>query len=96
MPRLNGSDQVGIGIAELAVMTKLRIGAAAVLLTATVFGSFSGCGSDVVATDCRVKCDEAHNTCVKSCKDNACTTKCTTDLDGCKASCGEVVVKDGG
>jgi hypothetical protein len=76
-------------------MVQKAISAAFLGLVAT--SAFGGCGADeVIAKDCSVQCDEAHNTCVKKCTEQTCTTKCTTDLDDCKAKCGKVVVKDGG
>jgi hypothetical protein len=69
----------------------------AAFFTIATVGSFGGCGADeVIGKDCSVQCDEAHNTCTKQCTDQTCTTKCSTDLDNCKAKCGKVVVKDGG
>jgi hypothetical protein len=86
---------IGTGFAPRRYMAYRTICAA--LVTLGAIGVSSGCGADeVIAKDCSVQCDEAHNTCVKSCTDTACTTKCTTDLDGCKAKCGKVTVRDGG
>ena len=57
----------------------------------------NACGSsNVSANDCSVKCDDAHNTCVKQCTEDVCTTKCETDLDDCKASCEKVKTTSGG
>jgi len=50
----------------------------------------------VTAKDCKVQCDDTRTTCVQSCKDDACKTKCTTDFNNCTASCGKVTVKDAG
>ena len=72
-----------------------RIFAAAALVLAS-FCSVCACGSDVTAKDCKVQCDDTRTTCVQSCKDDACKTKCTTDFNNCTASCGKVTVKDAG
>jgi hypothetical protein len=46
--------------------------------------------SGVAGEDCKIKCSNAHNTCVQKCTDDGCKTKCTTDLNNCTASCDEV------
>jgi hypothetical protein len=45
---------------------------------------------DVTGSNCKIKCEDVHNTCSQKCKDEACKTKCTTDLDDCTASCSSV------
>jgi hypothetical protein len=50
---------------------------------------YTACGG-VTGEDCKVKCSDAHNTCVQKCNDDGCKTKCTTDLNHCTASCDEV------
>ena len=67
----------------------------AVLLSAV--GLYSAC-DDATFKDCKLKCDEVHNTCIQQCNDEVCKTKCTTDLDDCKVSCDEITTSkpDGG
>ena len=69
---------------------------AAALLTSV--GLYGACDDTITATDCRVKCEDADNTCVQRCTDDQCKTVCKTDLDNCVASCGSVTVTppDGG
>jgi hypothetical protein len=58
---------------------------------------FNACGStSATGNDCSIKCDDAHNTCVKKCNDDTCTTKCETDLTNCQASCDKVKTNTGG
>jgi len=69
------------------------------LLAAGALGAFGGCSGNVAAAvDCRVQCNDTHKICVQTCKDNTCTTRCTTDFDTCNASCNgeKTVVKDSG
>ena len=57
----------------------------------------AGCGSNVVARDCSVKCENAHNDCTKKCTEDTCKTQCDTDLNNCKLSCEKVsTTNDGG
>jgi hypothetical protein len=69
---------------------------AAVLLCAGTI--YSACGDTVMARDCKVSCQDVDTTCVQACNDDACKTKCATDLDNCTTSCGSVTVSppDGG
>ena len=77
-------------------MTKrMLIGCAVTLMSAV--GFYAGCNDTVTAKDCRVSCQDVDNTCVKACTDDACKTKCVTDLDNCTASCDTVTASpDGG
>jgi hypothetical protein len=74
-------------------------------LTRTVIGGLlalgalaAACGDTVSGKDCKVSCQDVDNTCVQKCNDDACKTKCATDLDNCTASCSTVTVSpsDGG
>ena len=68
----------------------------AVLLAAGTM--YAACGDTVTGKDCMVNCQDVDNTCVQKCTDDACKTKCATDLDNCTASCKTIVVSppDGG
>jgi hypothetical protein len=59
---------------------------------------YSACGDTVTATNCKSSCQDVDTTCVQRCTDDACKTKCATDLDHCTASCSIVTVSppDGG
>ena len=61
-------------------------------------GFYGACNDTIVATDCKVKCDDADNTCLQKCTDDACRTVCRTDLDNCRASCDSITAMppDGG
>jgi len=78
-------------------MTKKTLGFGAALLLAGA-GFYGACNDTIVATDCKVKCDDADNVCVQKCTDDACKTVCRTDLDNCRASCDSITAMppDGG
>ena len=70
-------------------MTKRMLTYCAVVLFSA--GALStACDDTIAASNCGVKCQEADNTCVQTCTDDACKTVCHTDLDNCKASCSSV------
>jgi len=71
-------------------MTKRMLIGCAMALMSTVGFYAAGCNDTVTAKDCRVSCQDVDNTCVKACTDDACKSKCVTDLDNCTASCGSV------
>jgi len=77
-------------------MTKTILGISAVLLS--IAGFLVGCNDTVAANDCKVKCQDVDNTCVKSCNDDQCKTACKTDLDNCSLSCESITAtpQDGG
>ena len=70
-------------------MTKrvLTYCAAALLSAVALYG---GCGGDVTGQDCKLKCDDAKNTCVQKCNDDQCKTKCTTELHDCSLKCDSI------
>jgi len=78
-------------------MTKGTLAFCAAMLMAGA-GFYGACNDTVTATDCKVKCEDADNTCVQRCTDDQCKTACTTDLDNCRASCSTVTISppDGG
>jgi hypothetical protein len=78
-------------------MTKRTLAYCGALLMSAV-GLYGACGDTITGTDCRVKCQDVDNTCVKGCSDDQCKTVCRTDLDNCSASCDKVMVSkpDGG
>ena len=59
---------------------------------------YSACGDTVQGKDCKVSCQDVDTTCIQKCTDDACKTKCASDLDNCTASCSTVTVSppDGG
>jgi hypothetical protein len=63
---------------------------AAFLLSAGLYAA--GCNDTVTAKDCSANCQDIDNTCVKNCTDDACKTRCQTDLDNCSASCGTITI----
>jgi len=80
-------------------MTKRALLFCAALLGAGA-GLYGACEDNRVSSNCQVKCDDADNTCLQKCTDDACRTVCRTDLDTCTASCESVtampISNDGG
>ena len=79
-------------------MTKRMLGFMAGVVLASTGFLYGACGTTIAGSDCKVKCDDADNTCVQKCTDDTCRTTCRTDLDRCVATCDMVVVTtpDGG
>ncbi|HVZ73987.1 MAG TPA: hypothetical protein VHJ20_16520 [Polyangia bacterium] len=81
------------------VRTLIRSKLAHVIVGVAFAGVFANaCGDTVTAKDCHASCQDVDTTCVKACSDDACKTKCASDLDNCSASCSTVTVSppDGG
>jgi len=78
-------------------MTKKSLFFCAALLLGSA-GLYGACDDTITGTNCSVKCEDADNTCVQRCTDDACKTVCKTDLDNCRASCDSVTAMppDGG
>jgi hypothetical protein len=78
-------------------MRNRRFECAAVLAVSIAVSLSAACGSDLVAQDCTVKCDNVRNDCTKKCSDDTCKSNCSTNFNDCKASCEKVSTKsDGG
>jgi hypothetical protein len=70
-------------------MTKRTFGCCLVALM-MAGGLYGACGGDIVGEDCKIKCEDAQQTCTKKCNDEMCKTRCTTDLHDCSARCDKV------
>ncbi|MDB4981468.1 MAG: hypothetical protein JWM82_2220 [Myxococcales bacterium] len=80
------------------IMTRGRIRALGGLSLAIGLIYSAACGNTVQGKDCKVTCNDVETACVQKCTDDACKTKCASDLDNCSASCSTVTVAqpDGG
>ena len=78
------------------MMTKRNLFLGVAVLMAGI--GLGACNDTIMASDCKVKCEDADNTCVQKCTDDTCKTVCTTDLDNCRASCDSITATppDGG
>jgi len=71
-------------------MKKRTLGYCAAVLMMVGAGFYGACNDTIMASDCKVKCQDTDNTCVQKCSDDQCKTVCKTDLDNCTASCGSI------